>query len=244
MEFKKQIELTLNALKKLGLERRAIEKQLGYAEYYIDQVLSKGGNKKVLASLQQLVELKTAEESIAKNNMQFEEDAPTSYVKTRRNLKIQNEKPNTLMYYEIGAHAGTAHSAEILPVRKSEGVLRISDLFKGSEYAIRINGNSMIPSYPPGAIIGIREIPDKMIQPGSVYVVEKDSDLWIKRLFYKEERQDTGVFEMISDNGMVYENGPRKGKLCYPPFEIEIDKVRRLFKVTGLYKANELTVIN
>lgn len=170
-------------------------------------------------------------------------DDEQSYLATRRQLK-SSEKTNTLMFYEIGAHAGTHHAAEILPVRKSEGVLRISDLFKGSEFAIRISGNSMIPSYPPGAIIGIREIPDKMIQPGSVYVVEKESDLWIKRVFYKDNKQSTGVFVLASDNEMKYEKGPMEGHYHFPPFEIEIDKVRRLFKVTGLYKANELTVIN
>jgi phage repressor protein C with HTH and peptisase S24 domain len=101
------------------------------------------------------------------------EDSP-DYIAQRRNLKAT--KQQTLMYYEIGATAG--HSAEILPVKKSEGTLHISDLFRGSEFAIRISGNSMMPNYPPGAIIGIREIQDKQITPGSVYVIETGNDLW------------------------------------------------------------------
>ncbi|HZW64667.1 MAG TPA: LexA family transcriptional regulator [Hanamia sp.] len=163
-----------------------------------------------------------------------------SYIEKRRNLK--NNKLNTLTYYDIGAHAGPV--GDIIPVAKNEGVLHISDLFRGSQFAIRISGNSMMPNYPPGSIIGIREVEDKQISPGSVYVVEKGSDLWIKRLFYKDDNQDTGIFELVSDNRMKFENGPREGKMFYPPFYLEIDKIKRLFKVTGIYKANELSVIS
>jgi phage repressor protein C with HTH and peptisase S24 domain len=163
-----------------------------------------------------------------------------SYTEKRRNLK--NNKQNTLTYYDIGAAAGPI--GDIIPVNKNEGVLHISDLFKGSQFAIRISGNSMMPNYPPGAIIGIREVEDKQISPGSVYVVEKGNELWIKRLFYKEDNQDTKIFELVSDNRMKYEDGPREGRLFYPPFFLEMDSIRRLFKVTGIYKANELSVIS
>ena len=129
-------------------------------------------------------------------NVLNEEQTP--YIKKRLDLKNQ-QKEQTLMYYEIGAHAGLQHGADILPVKKAEGRLHIGDLFKGSDYAIRISGNSMTPSYPPGSIIGIREIPDKLITPGSVYVIEKESDLWIKRLFYKDDDANSGLFECVSD---------------------------------------------
>lgn len=167
----------------------------------------------------------------------------TPYLKERQRKKLNTEE-NTIMFYDANARAGTQAEAEILPVKKSEGVLHISDLFKGSQYAIRISGNSMTPSYPAGAIIGIREIQDKQITPGSVYVIEKGSDLWIKRLYYSNDDQTTGMFECISDNTMKFETGPIAGKYCYPPFDIKIDDIRKLFKVTGIYKPNELTVIN
>ncbi|HEX7906215.1 MAG TPA: S24 family peptidase [Chitinophagaceae bacterium] len=174
-----------------------------------------------------------------------EDNSNTSNSYTEKRLKLKNkQKEDSLTFYEVGASAGNAHSAEILPVKKNDGVLHISDLFKGSQYAIRISGNSMTPSYPSGAIIGIREIEDKQITPGSVYVIEKGSDLWIKRLFYKDDNQESGAFECVSDNTMKFENGPRVGKLYYPPFNISIDNVRKLFKVTGIYKPNELTVIS
>lgn len=179
------------------------------------------------------------------NNVELssKDDDENDYIKTRRKKKNSEPKPDTLMYYEIGANASTYYSGEILPVKKNEGSLRISELFRGSQYALRVSGNSMVPNYPAGAIIGIREIYDKQITPGSVYVIEKDNDLWIKRLFYKNDDQETGVFDCISDNTMKFETGLQAGRYCYPPFQIEIDKVRRLFKVTGDYKANDLTII-
>lgn len=113
------------------------------------------------------------------------ETSDHSYLNHRRNLK--NTNTNTIMFYEVGATAGPV--ADILPVAKSEGVLHISDLFRQSQFAIRVFGNSMTPNYPPGSIIGIREVEDKLITPGSVYVIEKGNELWIKRLFYKNDLQ-------------------------------------------------------
>lgn len=165
-----------------------------------------------------------------------------AYLEERRKLKTE-PTPTTLEYYEIGASAGTETTGEILPVPKRERRLVISELFKGSQFAIRIAGNSMMPNYPPGAIIGIRLVPDKIITPGSVYVIEKANDLWIKRVFYKDDKQDGEYFELVSDNTMKIEAGPRAGKLAYPSFCIKIVDVTKLFKVTGIFKHNELSIM-
>lgn len=52
MIIKERIEKLLNDLKKLGLDRRTIEREMGYDENYLDQVLSRGGNKRFLATLE------------------------------------------------------------------------------------------------------------------------------------------------------------------------------------------------
>lgn len=46
MDFKKQTENLLSELKKLKIDRRKIETDLNYGEFYIDQLLSKGGNRR------------------------------------------------------------------------------------------------------------------------------------------------------------------------------------------------------
>lgn len=54
MSYKKEIENVLDSLKNHGFDRDAIEKRLDYSKNYIDQQLSKGGNKKFLGSLKRL----------------------------------------------------------------------------------------------------------------------------------------------------------------------------------------------
>lgn len=56
MEIKEEIESVLASLKKAGYERGRIEKDLEYSENYIDQTLSKGGNRKFLRSLKNYAE--------------------------------------------------------------------------------------------------------------------------------------------------------------------------------------------
>lgn len=51
MNFKKDIETLLERLKNKGYTRGEIETELGYAENYIDQALSKGGNRRFLNAL-------------------------------------------------------------------------------------------------------------------------------------------------------------------------------------------------
>ena len=51
MDFKKEIEKLLFSLKEMGIDRRTIEKDLGYSEKSIDQILSKGGNEKALGNI-------------------------------------------------------------------------------------------------------------------------------------------------------------------------------------------------
>lgn len=51
MEIKKEIEEVLDSLKAAGFDRGRIEEDMGYSENYIDQTLSKGGNKKFLRAM-------------------------------------------------------------------------------------------------------------------------------------------------------------------------------------------------
>lgn len=57
MDFKEEIKSVLKKLKTLGFDRRTLEKELKYSPLTIDQTLSRGGNEKMLASLQGFLEL-------------------------------------------------------------------------------------------------------------------------------------------------------------------------------------------
>jgi hypothetical protein len=67
-DFKKDIEELIIKLNNRGIDRRAIEADLDYSEFYLDQIISKGGNGKVLKRLQKYY--------IEKSNMVQEPDIP------------------------------------------------------------------------------------------------------------------------------------------------------------------------
>lgn len=52
MNYREEMQKLLISLKELGFDRRLIEKELDYGEGYLDQILSKGGNKKILGRLE------------------------------------------------------------------------------------------------------------------------------------------------------------------------------------------------
>ena len=166
----------------------------------------------------------------------------SNYLENRLEKKITGER--TLDFYETGAQASTQNTGEILPVTKPIGEVVIDELFKGSQYAIRVSGNSMTPNYPSGCIIGMRLIEDFMINPGSVYVIETGNDLWIKRLYYLNNDRSTETIVLMSDNKMKEESGERQGQYCYPSFTLHKSEIKNIFRVTGVFKSNTLTLID
>jgi hypothetical protein len=52
MDDKEEILKLLDSLKEMGFDRRQIEQELDYRSEYLDQIISKGGNKKILGRLQ------------------------------------------------------------------------------------------------------------------------------------------------------------------------------------------------
>jgi|GEM_PF-3132728 len=106
------------------------------------------------------------------------------------------------------------------------------ELFKDSKRVIDIVDAAMLPGYPPGSIIGIQEVTDTIIIPGNVYVVERGNDLLVRRLYYKENNQETNILKLVADNNEKEEAGSLEGNWVYPPFYIDIAAVKKLFKVT------------
>lgn len=56
MDYKKEMLAAIKTLDSYGVSRREIERRLEKREFWLDQALSKGGNKQALASLKLLVE--------------------------------------------------------------------------------------------------------------------------------------------------------------------------------------------
>ena len=139
-------------------------------------------------------------------------------------------------FYDAEAAAGNEYGMSMEPARQV-GMIEIGSVLRDSESAIRVYGNSMVPNYPAGCVIGLKLNRDSFIEPGRVYVVETQDNRYLKRLYYSK---DHTCLHCLSDNQMKYDDGPRKGELYYQDFEIPISEVVRIHRVVGVIKRNIL----
>jgi transcriptional regulator with XRE-family HTH domain len=166
----------------------------------------------------------------------------TSFIEKRNQLKNNNVKKNTVPFYDAKVTAGITET-EMSPIHAPAGTIDIGDLLHDSQAALRIYGNSMIPNYPPGCVVGLARCQSKFIEPGEVYVIETRDRRMLKRLFYKDDNSDGELLTCYSDNIMLFEGGARNGKLAYPPFDIPKKEIINIFTVTGVIKRNANSVI-
>ena len=161
-------------------------------------------------------------------------DIDDSAVKTLDNSQPSIDSGKVIPYYDAEVAAGTQYGMEMTPAAPA-GWIEIGGILKDSEFAMRVYGNSMVPNYPAGCVIGLRRYTEHFIEPGTVYVIETAENRFLKRLYYNDDKT---AFSCISDNHMKHESGPREGKYFYPEFEIPLEDVKRLFRVTGVIKRN------
>lgn len=139
-------------------------------------------------------------------------------------------------YYDAEVAAGTTYGMEMTQTQPA-GMIEIGGLMKDSEFAMRVYGNSMVPNYPAGCVIGLRQYTEHFIEPGTVYVIETSENRFLKRLYCSKDKK---AFRCLSDNHMKHESGPMTGEYYYPEFEIPFEDVKRLLRVTGVIKRNIL----
>ncbi|HRO18517.1 MAG TPA: LexA family transcriptional regulator [Ferruginibacter sp.] len=166
-----------------------------------------------------------------------EESQQVSYLSERRRIKSQTNQHKNVPLFDTVATASNT-SVDQSPVSNPVGTIDVGDLLADSEAAMRIYGNSMLPNYPPGSVVGIAQTFDNFILPGEIYVIETDEQRLLKRLFYKDDNPDSDTFLCYSDNTMVFDGGARHGKLAYPPFYLNRTSIRKLYIVTGVIKRN------
>ena len=195
----------------------------------------KKGNNGISRDLAELITAKypsvskgwllTGEGEMLKNGIAHETDNGTTIGSGR-----------VIPYYDAEVAAGTEYGMEMMQTAPV-GVIEIGGLLKDSEFAMRVYGNSMVPNYPAGCVIGLRQYNEHFIEPGTVYVIETEENRFLKRLYYTKDKK---AFRCMSDNHMKHENGPMEGEYFYPEFEIPFEDVRRLLRVTGVIKRNIL----
>lgn len=222
-------------IKHNNLKKKDLASYLGVSSAFITQVFSgvrqMPEDKIALIKANNTWDLSMFEKSNNSENIAEKQDN-SDIAPSKNTISIGKVIP----YYDAETAAGVNYDVNMIPA-KPMAMIEIGGLLKESEAAIRVYGNSMIPNYPAGCVIGTRLHMDNFIEPGRVYVIETRSGRYLKRLYYNSDK--TG-FECLSDNHMVYEEGPRKGKLYYPEFEIPFSDVVRIHKVVGVIKRNEI----
>jgi len=174
-------------------------------------------------------------------NLELEDSGDNiNYLQKRRDLK--NTHNRKIPYYDAEASAGIAET-DMSPIHAPAGTIDVGDLLSDSQAAIRIYGNSMLPNYPTGCVVGLAKVNARVIEPGEVYVIETTDRRLLKRLFYKNDDPESKSVLCYSDNVMKFEGGARDGKLAYPPFDIPKSEIKNLYVVTGVIKRNTNSVI-
>jgi TPR repeat protein len=84
MNYKELIKTQLFLLKSMGKNRREIEKDLGYAEKYIDQALSRGGNENLYHALVIYKDNITDQQNVV-------EELPAQYIPQKELVELQKE---------------------------------------------------------------------------------------------------------------------------------------------------------
>lgn len=166
----------------------------------------------------------------------------STYQQERLNKKLQPTKKE-IPFYDAPAEGGNLEMTEMNAIHAPSGTIDVGDLLNDSEAALRVYGNSMIPNYPPGCVVGLIKYNESFIEPGEVYVIETTKFRRVKRLFYKDDDPGSELIMCYSDNSMKFENGARDGKLAYPPFFVKKEEIINLYLVSGVIKRNANSII-
>ena len=119
----------------------------------------------------------------------------------------------------IKAMAGALNGAD-LSIMEYECEKYIVPVFKGAEFLIMIQGDSMMPKYMPGDIVACKRVPmDRLwFQWGKTYVIDTTQGALIKRI---EPSDQDGNISIHSDNTK------------YKPFNLPVEEVNGVALVVG-----------
>lgn len=175
------------------------------------------------------------------NKMSSLMDKLRSELVEEKSKKGNKKQIKRIPFYDVKAEGGSGY--DVSPISQSAGTIEVGDLLKDSEAAMRISGNSMIPNYPPGCVVGLIKRYNSFIEPGEVYVIETRDGRILKRLFYKDDNTSGHLLTCYSDNIMTFQGGARDGRMAYPPFDLPREEILNLYTVVGVIKRNTNSLI-
>lgn len=148
---------------------------------------------------------------------------------------------------DSGVSGGMGDDANDLSHEPKEYRLVPRSLFDDAIGILPVYGNSMTPSYPPGAEVALGTYEKGMggqwyFEWGEVYAIQLESSPRpvLKRVY---ESDKEGSITLYSDNTMKHDTGPREGKYFYPPKDIPVSTIVAVYEVIGDCKRRKNKVV-
>lgn len=152
-----------------------------------------------------------------------DEEIAAQEEEVRRGETVEyKHKPSGIPLIPLNAVAGVL-AGNSIPVMDYECEHYNVPLFKGADFLIQINGDSMQPKYYSGDIVACRRLRiDTFFQWNRSYVVDSEQGILLKRILPGHDDQH---LTLVSDN------------TAYPPFELLREEIYSIALVVGVIRA-------
>lgn len=219
-------ERTLEFIKYKGITMKAFEQKCDLSSGYVTSMRKGFGSQKLNNVLMAFPELNRDWLLYGEGEML---NLVTDFGTSNTAIAVSEEwKPRMIPFYDAettGGFGGMVSSSTETP--QLVGYIQPGDWFDGKDTAaIRHVGDSMT-EYPDGCVLAVREVMERrLLVPGQNYVIETSEYRITKRIQRGSARNTIALY---STNMETYPDG----RLVYEPFEIELEDVRRIYKVLG-----------
>ena len=210
-------------LKRLGYKQDELSKMLDVSQPYISALVSgkKAFGKETAEKWQQMLGfsagwLLTGEGSMLVNNSANPSDtsapaAPSS---------VQEEEDNRVPLIPFEAQGGNLDGFARNGVTLAQ-CDTINSPFKGAQFAISVNGQSMYPNYPSGCLLFISKNMADWVEWGKVYVLDTENGIVVKQLVPSELGDDFVCCKSFN-------NAPE-----FAPFNVPKSTIFGVYRVVG-----------
>lgn len=198
-----------------GIGQNKFEKAVGLSIGYINKLRHEPSPTKLRLIINTYPELDENWLLTGEGDM-LKSDTPTSTGTT------DDTSSQALPLLPVNAMAG-ALSGQADPVMLYDCEQYVVPIFHGADFLIRVEGDSMMPTYMPGDLVACQRVPlsNLWFQWGKAYVIDSRQGALIKRI---EPSGHEGSVLICSDNDN------------YKPFELPVSEINGVALVRGMVR--------
>ena len=203
---------------KIGLKKSAFEKAIGVSHGYIDKLRECPSNDK-------LESIYLAFPNLNRIWLLTGEGEMLNSSSVASMLAAGEGNTDGLPLIPLDAMAGALSGTSYEPISRydCEDIYNVP-IFRGAEFLIRVQGDSMQPKYMSGDIIACRRVPLSRLwfQWGKAYVLDTQQGAILKRI---EPSRKKGCISACSENP------------SYKPFDLSVEEINGIAIVLGTIRA-------